>query len=118
MEAKMLRCTAGVTRIDRIRNYVIRQKFRVAPIADKMREARLMAFDKVPAEKLLFKLKATVIHPMNVDWMKSFLVRRDDVKIYKEDDKPENSSEVQAASDFIAKWAEDWELLLTIAKSQ
>ncbi|VDP22485.1 unnamed protein product [Heligmosomoides polygyrus] len=41
MEAKMLRWTAGVTRMDRIRNDVIRQKFGVAPIADKMREARL-----------------------------------------------------------------------------
>ncbi|VDP60115.1 unnamed protein product [Heligmosomoides polygyrus] len=35
----MLRWTAGVTRLDRIRNDVIRQKFGVAPI-DKMREAR------------------------------------------------------------------------------
>uniref|UniRef100_A0A8L8Q3U7 Reverse transcriptase domain-containing protein n=1 Tax=Heligmosomoides polygyrus TaxID=6339 RepID=A0A8L8Q3U7_HELPZ len=41
METKMLRWTAGVTRMDRIRNDAIRQKFGVAPIADKMREARL-----------------------------------------------------------------------------
>ncbi|VDO98069.1 unnamed protein product [Heligmosomoides polygyrus] len=41
METKMLRWTAGVTRMDRIRNDGIRQKFGVAPIADKMREARL-----------------------------------------------------------------------------
>ncbi|VDO89274.1 unnamed protein product [Heligmosomoides polygyrus] len=41
METKMLRWTAEVTRMDRIRNDVIRQKFGVAPIADKMREARL-----------------------------------------------------------------------------
>ncbi|VDP50693.1 unnamed protein product [Heligmosomoides polygyrus] len=41
METKMLRWTARVTRVDRIRNGVIRQKFGVAPIADKMREARL-----------------------------------------------------------------------------
>ncbi|VDO84911.1 unnamed protein product [Heligmosomoides polygyrus] len=41
IETKMLRWTAGVTRMDRIRNDVIRQKFGVAPIADKMREARL-----------------------------------------------------------------------------
>ncbi|VDO80412.1 unnamed protein product [Heligmosomoides polygyrus] len=41
MDTKMLRWTAGVTRMDRIRNDVIRQKFGVAPIADKMREARL-----------------------------------------------------------------------------
>ncbi|VDP11151.1 unnamed protein product [Heligmosomoides polygyrus] len=41
METKMLRWRAGVTRMDRIRNDAIRQKFGVAPIADKMREARL-----------------------------------------------------------------------------
>ncbi|VDO60178.1 unnamed protein product [Heligmosomoides polygyrus] len=41
METKMLHWTAGVTRMDRIRNDVIRQKFGIAPIADKMREARL-----------------------------------------------------------------------------
>ncbi|VDP29306.1 unnamed protein product [Heligmosomoides polygyrus] len=39
METKMLCWTAGVTRMDHIRNDVIRQKFGVAPIADKMREA-------------------------------------------------------------------------------
>ncbi|VDP11557.1 unnamed protein product [Heligmosomoides polygyrus] len=41
METKMLRWTAGVTRMDRIRNDVIRQKFGVAPIVYRMREARL-----------------------------------------------------------------------------
>ncbi|VDP15689.1 unnamed protein product [Heligmosomoides polygyrus] len=41
METKTLRWTAEVTRMDCIRNDVIRQKFGVAPIADKMREARL-----------------------------------------------------------------------------
>ncbi|VDO20357.1 unnamed protein product [Heligmosomoides polygyrus] len=41
METKMLRWMAGVTRMDRIRNYVIRQKFGIAPIADKMRDTRL-----------------------------------------------------------------------------
>ncbi|VDP55177.1 unnamed protein product [Heligmosomoides polygyrus] len=40
METKMLCWTAGVTRMDRIRNDVLRQKFGVPiPIADKMREA-------------------------------------------------------------------------------
>ncbi|VDP22515.1 unnamed protein product [Heligmosomoides polygyrus] len=38
---KMLRWTAGVTRMDRIRNDAIRQKIGVAPIADKMLDARL-----------------------------------------------------------------------------
>ncbi|VDP38831.1 unnamed protein product [Heligmosomoides polygyrus] len=41
METKMLRWTAGATRMDRIRNDAVRQKFGVAPIAEKMREARL-----------------------------------------------------------------------------
>ncbi|VDP54051.1 unnamed protein product [Heligmosomoides polygyrus] len=35
METKMLRWMAGVTRMDRIRNDVIRKKFGIAPIADK-----------------------------------------------------------------------------------
>ncbi|VDO85516.1 unnamed protein product [Heligmosomoides polygyrus] len=35
METKMLRWTAGITRTDRMRNDAIRQKFGVAPIADK-----------------------------------------------------------------------------------
>ncbi|VDP54547.1 unnamed protein product [Heligmosomoides polygyrus] len=47
METKMLRWTAGVTRLDRIRNDAIRQKFGVAPIADKMREARLRWYGHV-----------------------------------------------------------------------
>ncbi|VDP00160.1 unnamed protein product [Heligmosomoides polygyrus] len=47
METKTLRWTAGVTRMDRIRNDVIRQKFGVTPIADKMREARLRWYGHV-----------------------------------------------------------------------
>nr|CDJ83697.1 endonuclease-reverse transcriptase [Haemonchus contortus] len=41
LETKMLRWTAGVTRLDRISNDAIRELFGVAPIVDKMREARL-----------------------------------------------------------------------------
>ncbi|VDP02237.1 unnamed protein product [Heligmosomoides polygyrus] len=47
METKMLRWTAGIKRMDRIRNDAIRQKFGVAPIADKMREARLRWYGHV-----------------------------------------------------------------------
>ncbi|VDO85817.1 unnamed protein product, partial [Heligmosomoides polygyrus] len=47
METKMLRWMAGVTRLDRTRNDAIRQKFGVAPIADKMREARLRWYGHV-----------------------------------------------------------------------
>ncbi|VDO70203.1 unnamed protein product [Heligmosomoides polygyrus] len=43
----MLRWMAGVTRMDRIRNDVIRQKFGVAPIADRMREVRLRWYGHV-----------------------------------------------------------------------
>ncbi|VDO65224.1 unnamed protein product [Heligmosomoides polygyrus] len=47
METKMMRWTAGVTRMDRIRNDAIRLKFRVAAIAAKMREARLRWYGHV-----------------------------------------------------------------------
>ncbi|VDO65938.1 unnamed protein product [Heligmosomoides polygyrus] len=51
IETKMLRWTAGVAHMDRIRNDVIRQKFGVGPIADKMREARLRWYGYVQREK-------------------------------------------------------------------
>ncbi|VDO79200.1 unnamed protein product [Heligmosomoides polygyrus] len=41
METKILRWTVGVTRLDRVRNDTMRQRFGVASIADKLREARL-----------------------------------------------------------------------------
>ncbi|VDP01587.1 unnamed protein product [Heligmosomoides polygyrus] len=44
METKMLRWTAGVTRLDSVRNDTIRQRFGVAPIAEQLREARLRCF--------------------------------------------------------------------------
>ncbi|VDO85168.1 unnamed protein product [Heligmosomoides polygyrus] len=47
METEMLCWTAGVTRMARIRNDAIRQKFGVVPIADKMREARLRWYGHV-----------------------------------------------------------------------
>ncbi|PIO64294.1 hypothetical protein TELCIR_14084 [Teladorsagia circumcincta] len=47
METKMLRWTAGVTRLDHIRNDVIRERFGVVPIVDKMREARLRWYGHV-----------------------------------------------------------------------
>ncbi|VDP27944.1 unnamed protein product [Heligmosomoides polygyrus] len=47
METKMLRWTAEVTRMDRIRNDVIWQKFAVAPIAYKMRAAHLRWYGHV-----------------------------------------------------------------------
>ncbi|VDP08263.1 unnamed protein product [Heligmosomoides polygyrus] len=43
----MLRWMAGITRLDRIRNEAIRQKVGVAPIADRMREARLRWYGHV-----------------------------------------------------------------------
>uniref|UniRef100_A0A7I4Y4S3 Reverse transcriptase domain-containing protein n=1 Tax=Haemonchus contortus TaxID=6289 RepID=A0A7I4Y4S3_HAECO len=47
METKMLRWTAGVTRLDRISNDAIRERFGVAPIVDKMREAGLRWYGHV-----------------------------------------------------------------------
>jgi len=44
---RMLRWMFGYTRIDRIRNGVIRDLVKVAPIEDKMRETRLRWFDHV-----------------------------------------------------------------------
>ncbi|EYC30279.1 hypothetical protein Y032_0005g2554 [Ancylostoma ceylanicum] len=48
METKMLRWTAGVTRADRIRNEKIRERFGIAPIADKHRKTRLRWYGHVP----------------------------------------------------------------------
>nr|CDJ83907.1 endonuclease-reverse transcriptase HmRTE-e01 [Haemonchus contortus] len=47
METKMLRWTAGVTRLDRVSNDAIRKRFGLAPIIDKMREARLRGYGHV-----------------------------------------------------------------------
>jgi len=46
-EMRMIRCICGYTRIDRIRNGVIRNLVKVAPIEDKMRETRLRWFSHV-----------------------------------------------------------------------
>ncbi|VDO74180.1 unnamed protein product [Heligmosomoides polygyrus] len=47
METKMLRWTAGITRLDRVPNDATRQRFGVVPIADKLREARLRWYGHV-----------------------------------------------------------------------
>ncbi|EYC11992.1 hypothetical protein Y032_0048g1550 [Ancylostoma ceylanicum] len=47
MEMKMQRWMAGITRLDRICNQDIRQRFGVAPITDKLREARLRWYGHV-----------------------------------------------------------------------
>ena len=43
----MIRWICGYTRLDRIRNEVIRDRAKVAPIEDKMRESRLRWFGHV-----------------------------------------------------------------------
>ena len=47
METKVLRMTAGYTRLDRMLNIDIRRKFGVAPIDYKMREGRLRWYGQV-----------------------------------------------------------------------
>ena len=47
MEMKMLRMTAGITRLDRVSNMDVRRKFGVAPISSKMRESRLRWYGHV-----------------------------------------------------------------------
>ncbi|VDP02846.1 unnamed protein product [Heligmosomoides polygyrus] len=58
METKMLRWTAGVTRLDRVCNETIRQRFGVAPVADKLGEARLRWYRHVllPNDDIVFKI--------------------------------------------------------------
>ena len=46
-EIRMIRWICGYMRMDRIRNGVIRDTFKVAPIKDKMRETRLRWFGHV-----------------------------------------------------------------------
>ena len=46
-EMRMIRWICGYTRLDKIRNEVIRDIVKVAPIEDKMRESRLRWFDYV-----------------------------------------------------------------------
>ena len=47
METRMLRRTVGVTRLDRLRNKEIRSRFGVAPITDKLHEAKLRWYGHV-----------------------------------------------------------------------
>lgn len=46
-EIKMLRWAGGVTRVDRVRNELIRGSFKVTPITDKMTESRLRWYGHV-----------------------------------------------------------------------
>jgi len=46
-EMRMIRWMCDYTRLDRTRNVVIRERVRVAPLEDKMRETRLRWFGHV-----------------------------------------------------------------------
>ncbi|XP_049768066.1 uncharacterized protein LOC126101456 [Schistocerca cancellata] len=47
MEMKMLRWSMGLKQCDHVKNTEFRQRFGVAPIADKVREVRLRWYDHV-----------------------------------------------------------------------
>ena len=47
VEMRMIRWMCGYTRLDRIRNVVIREQVGVAPLEDKLRETRLRWFGHV-----------------------------------------------------------------------
>ncbi|XP_047990709.1 uncharacterized protein LOC125229811 [Leguminivora glycinivorella] len=44
---KMLRWAGGVTRLDKVRNEFVRGSFKVAPVADKLKENRLRWFGHI-----------------------------------------------------------------------
>ncbi|XP_063383454.1 uncharacterized protein LOC134669431 [Cydia fagiglandana] len=46
-EMKMLRWAGGVTRLDKVRNEYVRGSFKVAPIAEKVKEGRLRWYGHV-----------------------------------------------------------------------
>ncbi|VDP07006.1 unnamed protein product [Heligmosomoides polygyrus] len=100
METNMLRWTAGVTRMDRIRNDAIWQKFGVAPIADKMREARLRWYGHVLCgkEDSIRKIDLNFEYP--VPWT---LLYADDVMLASED-KDELERELQAWCDRLERF--------------
>jgi len=51
-EMRMIRRMCGYTRIDRVRNEVIRDLVKVTPIGDKMRETRLRWFGHVKRRRV------------------------------------------------------------------
>jgi len=87
-EMRMIRWMRGFTRIDRIRNWVIRDLAKVAPIEDKMRETRLRWFGHVIRRRVEALVRRYEI--INIpegkrggDWSKKSLdeVIREDLKV-------------------------------------
>ncbi|VDP06487.1 unnamed protein product [Heligmosomoides polygyrus] len=75
---------AGVTRLDRIRNEAIRQKFGVAPIAEKMREARLRWYGHVLHGKEDSVRKISLNFEMSGKWPRGHPKQRWAVTLHKD----------------------------------
>ena len=62
-EMRMIRWMCGYTKMDRIRNVVVRERVRVAPLEDKMRETRLRWFGHIKKRSVSAPVrKYEVIH--------------------------------------------------------
>ncbi|XP_061721100.1 uncharacterized protein LOC133527920 [Cydia pomonella] len=62
-EMKMLRWSAGVTRLDRIRNEYVRGSFKVVPIGDKLVERRMRWFGHVMRRDEEYPVKKALAIP-------------------------------------------------------
>ncbi|XP_047987151.1 uncharacterized protein LOC125227005 [Leguminivora glycinivorella] len=64
-EMKMLRWAGGVTRLDKVRNEFVRGSFKVAPVADKLKENRLRWFGHINRRGDDYSVKTALNIPTN-----------------------------------------------------